>query len=188
MDIDGDQDLDLFVRDDSDRIFFFENVSPPSNGLDADADGLPDAWEVRHFGDIVSNHAGSDPDDDGLTNAQELDHGMNPLTADTDGDGFLDGTEVELGTLPLVPTVDPPIHVLPASPSASLKFVEVAPASLRLEALLPAHASVQLWHSLDLIRWTPVHGPFMGSGRMQEIVIEGSAEKPRGFYRIEPAH
>jgi hypothetical protein len=45
---------------------------------DADGDGLPDAWEIRHFGDTTLWDGQSDPDNDGLTNAEELAHYTNP--------------------------------------------------------------------------------------------------------------
>ncbi|MBI3879744.1 MAG: hypothetical protein HY301_06730 [Verrucomicrobia bacterium] len=58
---------------------------------DEDADGLPDAWEILHFGNTTSQNGAGDPDGDGLTNLQE----------------YL------LGTDPLVP--NPPPSLLPAS-------------------------------------------------------------------------
>ena len=47
---------------------------------DLDGDGLPDAWEVRHFGS-TNSVAGADPDADGLTNLQEFRAGTNPNSA-----------------------------------------------------------------------------------------------------------
>jgi hypothetical protein len=47
---------------------------PP--GADADSDGLPDAWEFRHFGDVVAADPSGDPDGDGYSNSAEY-------TADT---------------------------------------------------------------------------------------------------------
>lgn len=44
---------------------------------DSDADGLPDIWEIAHFGDLSANSAG-DPDSDGLNNASEFHRGSNP--------------------------------------------------------------------------------------------------------------
>lgn len=46
-------------------------------GPDADADGLPDDWEIRNFGDLDSG-ATEDPDADGLNNAEELANGTAP--------------------------------------------------------------------------------------------------------------
>jgi hypothetical protein len=55
-----------------------------SNGLtftvgpaDSDGDGLPDWWELQHFGNL-NQGANSDYDNDGLTNIQEYKQGRNP--------------------------------------------------------------------------------------------------------------
>ncbi len=46
---------------------------------DADGDGLPDSWEVAHFGNTTSQNGGGDPDSDGATNAEELAAGTDPM-------------------------------------------------------------------------------------------------------------
>lgn len=67
--------------------------------LDSDGDGLLDAWEQEHFGDL--NQTGSDdPDADGLNNTAEQANGTDPNVADTDGDGVNDGEEIADGTDP----------------------------------------------------------------------------------------
>lgn len=48
-----------------------------STSADTDADGLPDAWERLHFGDLSLN-AGADPDADGFGNLQEHAAGTAP--------------------------------------------------------------------------------------------------------------
>ncbi len=63
---------------------------------DTDNDGLPDSWEITHFGDL-SHLPGDDedlPTPDGLTNLQEFSNQTNPLATDTDGDTLSDGEEV----------------------------------------------------------------------------------------------
>ena len=47
---------------------------------DTDGDGLPDWWEVRHFGDY-SRPADADPDGDGLTLAEEYRCECNPVAS-----------------------------------------------------------------------------------------------------------
>ena len=50
--------------------------------LDSDSDGLPDSWEVAHFGGVNSQRSAGDADDDGLSNLDELLDGTDP-TSDT---------------------------------------------------------------------------------------------------------
>ena len=102
----------------------------PSNNnvVDADEDGIPNAWEKNHWLDPNdSSDAYEDRDSDGLINREEYEKGTDldvadtdsdglkdgeevkqyytdPLDTDTDGDGSLDGQEVRNGTDPLDPT------------------------------------------------------------------------------------
>jgi parallel beta-helix repeat protein/predicted outer membrane repeat protein len=62
--------------------------------VDADADDLPDWWEIAHFGTLWVA-PDDDPDADSLANGQELLLATDPNLADTDGDGLADGEEVE---------------------------------------------------------------------------------------------
>jgi len=73
---------------------------------DEDEDGLPDAWEDRHFGnndgtatpeELAEYDGNDDPDGDGCDNVCEFRNGLLPKTADTDNDGLLDGEEVVAG-------------------------------------------------------------------------------------------
>lgn len=47
---------------------------------DLDGDGLPDAWEYEHFGDLDESPNG-DPDGDGYTNQEEFTAGTDPLSS-----------------------------------------------------------------------------------------------------------
>jgi hypothetical protein len=49
---------------------------------DADGDGLPDAWEILHFGSTTNNSNG-DPDGDGVPNGNEFTGGTNPNNGDS---------------------------------------------------------------------------------------------------------
>lgn len=74
--------------------------------LDEDDDGLNDAWEIEHFGDITSQDGSGDPDGDGADNAAEEAALTDPNEADTDGDGINDGDELTGTTDPLVADTD----------------------------------------------------------------------------------
>jgi parallel beta-helix repeat protein len=72
---------------------------------DSDGDGLPDDWEIEHFGNL-NETASNDTDDDGLNHFEEYHAGTDPNNPDTDGDGISDGDEIEAGTDPLVPEAE----------------------------------------------------------------------------------
>ncbi|MGR0481446.1 MAG: right-handed parallel beta-helix repeat-containing protein [Candidatus Electronema sp. V4] len=67
---------------------------------DADQDGIPDAWEQEHFGDL-SHNATTDADNDGLNDLAEYQRGTDPNNTDSDNDGMPDGWEVAHGLDPL---------------------------------------------------------------------------------------
>jgi hypothetical protein len=62
---------------------------------DSDLDGMSDAWEVIHFGDLAQP-GGGDFDTDGLLNVDEFGQGTDPKDGDSDNDGVSDGDEVNI--------------------------------------------------------------------------------------------
>jgi len=52
----------------------------PSDLTDSDTDGLTDAWEMAHFGNLLQT-ATDDPDGDTFTNLQEMNAGTDPLNS-----------------------------------------------------------------------------------------------------------
>jgi endonuclease/exonuclease/phosphatase (EEP) superfamily protein YafD len=70
------------------RAFVYKSSNPPSDHLplvadlaiDADGNGLADAWERFYFGQVGQNPA-ADPDGDGFTNVEEQRTGTDPLDA-----------------------------------------------------------------------------------------------------------
>jgi BNR repeat-like domain/Carbohydrate esterase, sialic acid-specific acetylesterase/GDSL-like Lipase/Acylhydrolase family/Concanavalin A-like lectin/glucanases superfamily len=54
---------------------------PP--GADADANGLPDAWEYQYFSTLTGTSPTGDPDEDGRGNLDEYRAGGNPVVADS---------------------------------------------------------------------------------------------------------
>lgn len=67
---------------------------------DSDSDGMPDSWELHHFGNLSQGGSG-DFDGDGISNEDEYLLGLNPNLPDTDGDGMPDGYEILHGLDPL---------------------------------------------------------------------------------------
>lgn len=71
----------------------FEMAVEAETIMDADADGMQDAWEAANGLASGTNDAALDADSDGLTNVMEYRWSTNPQLADTDGDGLTDGAE-----------------------------------------------------------------------------------------------
>lgn len=69
-----------------------------SNPGDLDSDGLPDAWEILHFGNATSQNGSGDLDGDFANHAMEHAAGTGPNNPsswpDTDKDGMNDGWEM----------------------------------------------------------------------------------------------
>jgi hypothetical protein len=84
--------------------FVLAALAAPSGALaaskDANHDGLPDGWEVKHHLSLKVNEANLDQDHDGLNNMGELKRHTDPRKADTDSDGLKDGAEVKTGNNP----------------------------------------------------------------------------------------
>jgi hypothetical protein len=94
--------------------------SPAMLWIDTDDDGLPDSWEIAHFGNL-SQTATGDFDHDGISNLQEFIDGSNPadgasavfrLTVSQDGgtvqvfpllDTYTNGQTVTLTAIPIAP-------------------------------------------------------------------------------------
>jgi hypothetical protein len=68
--------------------------------VDADKDGMDDAWELAHGLDPTRNDRAGDKDGDGLSNLREFLLGTKPNAVDSDGDGLPDAWEVRWGTNP----------------------------------------------------------------------------------------
>lgn len=91
----------------------FQSAGPDAATVeDSDHDGLPDAWEMKHFGNL-SQTADGDPDGDHYTNLTELASLSDPALAastpaDLDADGLADEWEIKyFGNLSATPGGDP---------------------------------------------------------------------------------
>jgi hypothetical protein len=56
----------------------FVQVDRLQSGTDSDRDGIPDAWELDHFGNLTTANATSDKDGDGFGDLQEYLAGTDP--------------------------------------------------------------------------------------------------------------
>jgi len=81
--------------------FAFDIIS-----VDADNDGMPDAWEMMLFASLAQG-AQDDFDGDGVSNLAEQQAGTRPDSNDTDGDGFSDKVERDNGFDPKNSTDNP---------------------------------------------------------------------------------
>jgi hypothetical protein len=61
---------------------WLDEVSIVPASPDADTDGLPDAWEITHFGNAGVTSGTADADGDGMNNFGEYAFGMNPKSGD----------------------------------------------------------------------------------------------------------
>lgn len=68
--------------------------------VDADNDGMEDAWEAAHGLDVTRDDRDADADADGLTNITEYVLGTDPAHIDSDRDGMPDGWEANHGSDP----------------------------------------------------------------------------------------
>lgn len=87
--------LDLCARPDA-AVPFERGLDPRE--ADADRDGMPDSWEIRHARDPLSAaNADADPDRDDLPDRDEHRLEGCPAIADCDGDGLTDHEEAVVG-------------------------------------------------------------------------------------------
>ncbi len=83
---------------------WLDQVSIAANSPDADTDGLPDAWEITHFGSAGTASGTDDSDNDGLNNFGEYAFGRDPKNGDLSG---LPQATVTGGLLTLTVTKQP---------------------------------------------------------------------------------
>lgn len=124
---------------------------------DADADGLPDAWELENFGNLLAS-AGGDPDGDGQNNAAEYAAGTVP----TDGRSVLQITGV---------------FIDPATRQATLDWASVPGKSYRVERV----AGPQLPEAAG---WQPVGSVVRADGFVSVFTDPAVPAGTSWFYRV----
>jgi Bacterial TSP3 repeat len=75
---DADFDNDGIPNDYEIEIIFSNPLDRNSAGGDTDSDGLPDGWELFHFGGLNIANPSATLKSDGLTNKEKADLGLNP--------------------------------------------------------------------------------------------------------------
>jgi len=99
FDIEGNAYLALANFTDAGDLNIESNIYASSIISDSDGDGLPDSWEMDHFGDLTHDGTGHS-DADNLTDLEEFQNATDPNNPDTDGDWVNDSDEVGTGTNP----------------------------------------------------------------------------------------
>lgn len=156
-------------------------LSHPGSHDDLDGNGLPDAWERRHFGRIGTDPS-ADPDSDGLSNAEEYAEGTNPVEYDTDGDGMGDGNELYYGHDPLVPH-EPPLAFTAVEPQPDGSVL------LRWSTMYGLGYLPQFKDAIDVPVWSNLvrrviwEGSSWPSGE-QSVLDRDAPKHPARFYRI----
>ena len=122
---------------------------------DTDRDGLPDEWELRHFGSLNGPRGGpeDDPDEDGRTNLQEYFSGTDPL----DRSNVLRITRVEL-----------------RGGAIRLRFATVLGKQYRVEKA----------DQLAPNRWTILADEIVGTGGVVEVKDSSAGLLETRFYRV----
>lgn len=143
-----------------------------TSGGDSDGDGLPDDWEIMHFGNITSNDGSGDADGDGLNNRLEFLVRTNPVLADSDSDGFDDFAELHLGYDPLNRDNNPEVGRTEIYRAAEMVFLTEPGRMYQIQAI----------DKLGTGGWVNVGDPIEGGGLVQQFISTRMTEKM--FYRV----
>ncbi len=160
---------------------------------DADADGMPDDFEIANgLNPNDPSDAARDNDSDGLTNLEEFRRGTNPNNPDTDGDGIDDLTEIANGSDPR----DPASHNRPPLVSSQpvISAGEGQPYNYQIQASDPDGDSPLGFSFLQspggmivsnsgLISWTPGSNQ-IGSFTVIVKVTDGRGGSALQQYRV----
>ena len=122
---------------------------------DADADGLPDAWELLHFATLAQSPSG-DPDGDGQSNAAEFAAGTLPA----------DGTSA---------LAIQNISIDPVSGHATLSWTSSPGLSYQVQRAQRLD---------DPTAWSDLNPPVTASGPISEFTDTSRPPTSRSFYRV----
>ncbi|MDZ4198900.1 MAG: hypothetical protein U1E27_06400, partial [Kiritimatiellia bacterium] len=142
-------------------------------GLDSNTNGIPDWWELQHFGGATNAVAGADPDGEGRTNLQEYMDGTDPNNPDSDGDGFTDEQESGRGTNPTDPLSFPQEEWFavhgdhPPGVTKTHQWIQTIPAGETRELILLGDTGEMGFSDPDILSWTiSTNGASYMSGTM----------------------
>lgn len=89
-----------------------------SNGGDSDSDGMPDGWELFHFGSISVANPSTVNTADGLTNKEKAQLGLNPNTNYLDPDSIPQATKYDYDLVGRLTGVTGPVATATYAPDA----------------------------------------------------------------------
>jgi large repetitive protein len=140
--------------------FSFRMDGKDCSNDDYDNDGLPDCWEIAHFGDIYTYGPNSDPDGDGFTNLQEYLAGSDPM---------------DPHSLPNSSSVSTTLSAPIATRDGKFGFYVNGPTNRIYRVMVSSALASGSWSEItNYLQLTPT----------QLIVVPLDTSKPSGFYRV----
>lgn len=139
---------------------------------DEDGDGLPDGWEIFHFGNITAQGAQGDADGDGILNGEEYAQKLDPTSVDSDGDGWDDKSELLAGYDPLDANRNPGTFEVDILPAVEFLFYTDSGTMYQIQATDDLHGT-----------WEDVGDPIAGGDDIVQAFFSMTG-KEKEYYRV----